>query len=60
MTVGEKIKLLRVNRKLSIEEVSKDSQINAKKLKRIEKKVIFHLERKFKNFVMFLKSRKKK
>ena len=37
MTVGEKIKLLRENRKLSIAEVSKDSQINAKKLKRIEK-----------------------
>lgn len=37
MTVGEKIKLLRENRKLSIEEVSKDSQINAKKLKRIER-----------------------
>ena len=37
MTVGEKIKLLRENRKLSIEEVSNDSQINAKKLKRIEK-----------------------
>lgn len=37
MTVGEKIKLLRENRELSIEEVSKDSQINAIKLKRIEK-----------------------
>lgn len=39
MTVGEKIKLLRENRKLSIEEVSKDSQINAKKLKRIERNI---------------------
>lgn len=39
MTVGEKIKLLRENRQLSIEEVSKDSQINAKKLKRIEKNI---------------------
>lgn len=36
MTIGEKIKALRVNKNISIEEISKASEIPLKKLKRIE------------------------
>ena len=36
MTIGEKIKELRLNKNISIEEISKTSEIPLKKIKRIE------------------------